>query len=103
MPLRPPTTPGASASANAPATARARHRVRWSALIAGIGALGLLGAFTIANSQAAESGSASSSAAAALPAYDHVVVVVYENKQYGEIMGSANAPTSTSWRAAARA
>ncbi|MET9853583.1 alkaline phosphatase family protein [Streptomyces sp. NPDC006450] len=87
MPLRSPTTPGA--------TARARHRAHRSALTAGIGALGalgLLGAFTIANSQAAERGSASPSAAAALPAYDHVVVVVYENKQYGEIMGSANAP-----------
>ncbi|MFE4635766.1 alkaline phosphatase family protein [Streptomyces sp. NPDC056773] len=83
MPLRPPTT------------SRARQRVHRSALFAGvgaIGALGLLGAFTIANSQAAETGSAAFSAAAALPTYDHVVVVVYENKQYGEIMGSANAP-----------
>ncbi|MFD4245227.1 alkaline phosphatase family protein [Streptomyces sp. NPDC058525] len=75
--------------------ADARRRSRWSALVAGLGALGLLGAFTVANSQAAETGPATTapaSAAAALPSYDHVVIVVYENKQYGEIIGSANAP-----------
>ncbi|MFH9794727.1 alkaline phosphatase family protein [Streptomyces virginiae] len=74
--------------------ARTRRRALWSAAVAGIGTLGLLGAFTVANSQAAEHRSAApaAAAAAALPSYDHVVVVVYENKQYGEIIGSANAP-----------
>ncbi|MER6868417.1 alkaline phosphatase family protein, partial [Streptomyces sp. NPDC000665] len=74
--------------------AAARRGTRRSALVAALGTLGLLGAFTVANSQAAETGSAAARtpAAAALPAYDHVVVVVYENKQYGEIIGSANAP-----------
>ncbi|MGW6710742.1 alkaline phosphatase family protein, partial [Streptomyces sp. NPDC054956] len=73
-------------------TAHARHRATRSALVAGLGTLGLLGAFTIANSQAAESGSTAVAKTSALPAYDHVVVVVYENKQYGEVIGSANAP-----------
>lgn len=74
-------------------TARDRRGTLWPALVAGLGALGLLGAFTVANSEAAEPRSApAAAAAAALPTYDHVVVVVYENKQYGEIIGSANAP-----------
>ncbi|MGW6685068.1 alkaline phosphatase family protein [Streptomyces sp. NPDC054961] len=78
----------------APPEASARRRARRSALVAGLGALGLLGAFTLAHSQGADSGSAAlaNAAAAALPSYDHVVVVVYENKQYGEVIGSANAP-----------
>ncbi|WP_399208223.1 hypothetical protein [Streptomyces sp. SLBN-118] len=37
---------------------------------------------------AADSGAAEHRAAAALRTYDHVVVVVFENKQYGEIIGS---------------
>ncbi|WP_405763307.1 alkaline phosphatase family protein [Streptomyces sp. NBC_00045] len=75
--------------------AATRRRARRSALVAALGALGLLGAFTVASSQAAD-GSAqppqTTAAAAGLPTYDHVVVAVYENKQYGEIIGSANAP-----------
>jgi hypothetical protein len=35
-------------------------------------------------------------AAAALPAYDHIVVVIEENHAYGEIIGNANAPYITS-------
>ncbi|MEU6296308.1 alkaline phosphatase family protein [Streptomyces erythrochromogenes] len=77
-------------------TARTGRRGPWSAAVAAIstlGLLGLLGAFTVADSRAAEPGSPAPAApATALPAYDHVVVVVYENKQYGEIIGSANAP-----------
>ncbi|MFJ3925964.1 alkaline phosphatase family protein [Streptomyces sp. NPDC090022] len=72
-----------------------RNRTRWSALAAALGTLGLLGAFTVASSEAAEGGPERSRAvagAAALPSYDKVVVVVYENKQYGEIIGSSNAP-----------
>ncbi|MET9964045.1 alkaline phosphatase family protein, partial [Streptomyces sp. NPDC006326] len=75
--------------------AAARRRTRRSALAAGLGALTLLGAFTVANSQAADGSTGAApapSAAAGLPSYDHVVVAVYENKQYGEIIGSANAP-----------
>lgn len=75
--------------------AATRRRAGRSALVAALGTLCLLGAFTAANSQAAETDSAASrtpAVAAALPTYDHVVVVVYENKQYGEIIGSANAP-----------
>ncbi|WP_053675938.1 alkaline phosphatase family protein, partial [Streptomyces sp. WM4235] len=76
----------------------ARQRTRRSAPIAALGAFVLLAAFTVANSQAADGGARTTrtrsvaTADAALPSYDHVVVVVYENKQYGEIIGSANAP-----------
>ncbi|MET9609708.1 alkaline phosphatase family protein [Streptomyces sp. NPDC006512] len=71
---------------------------RWRATATALAcALGLVTAMTIGNSQAADVASApnppqAAGAAAALPGYDHVVVVVYENKQYGEIIGSANAP-----------
>jgi acid phosphatase len=34
--------------------------------------------------------------AAALPAYDHIVVVIEENHAYGEVIGNANAPYITS-------
>jgi phosphatidylinositol-3-phosphatase len=39
---------------------------------------------------------ASPAHAAALPAYDHIVVVVEENHSYGEVIGNANAPYITS-------
>ncbi|MEV6400062.1 alkaline phosphatase family protein [Streptomyces sp. NPDC051907] len=60
---------------------------RWRSAAAGIiSSLCLVAAFGAADSQAA------APKAAALPSYDHVVVVVFENKQYGEIIGSSNAP-----------
>ncbi|MGW6877598.1 alkaline phosphatase family protein [Streptomyces xanthophaeus] len=70
---------------------------RWRATATGITcALGLLTAMTVGSSEAAVAPAAApapaSAAAAALPGYDHVVVVVFENKQYGEIIGSSNAP-----------
>ncbi|MBT2508411.1 putative Ig domain-containing protein [Streptomyces sp. ISL-98] len=65
----------------------ARSRT-WRATAAGIfSALALVAAFGVSDSSAAQG-----PAPAALPSYDHVVVVVFENKQYGEIIGSANAP-----------
>ncbi|HEY9367895.1 alkaline phosphatase family protein [Streptomyces sp.] len=72
---------------------RGRGR-RWRASATGLAcALGLVGAMTIGGSEAADVAAAPAAAAAeALPSYDHVVVVVFENKQYGEIIGSANAP-----------
>ncbi|ORT55769.1 alkaline phosphatase family protein [Streptomyces sp. CB03238] len=64
---------------------------RWRAAAAGIfSTLALVTAIGVSDSTAAEPGGAAR--AAALPSYDHVVVVVFENKQYGEIIGSANAP-----------
>ncbi|MEU9374174.1 alkaline phosphatase family protein [Streptomyces sp. NPDC048255] len=75
---------------DAPPSGRGR---RWRATATGIAcALGLVTAMTVGSSEAADTPSAPRSAAAALPSYDHVVVVVFENKQYGEIIGSANAP-----------
>ncbi|MGW1378747.1 alkaline phosphatase family protein [Streptomyces sp. NPDC002446] len=59
------------------------HRLR-RALAATLGALALTVAATTAEAR--------TTAEAALPSYDHVVIVVFENKQYGEIIGSANAP-----------
>ncbi|WP_433859133.1 alkaline phosphatase family protein [Streptomyces kronopolitis] len=53
------------------------------ALAAVLGTLGLLAAATTADARPARS---------ALPSYDHVVVVVFENKQYGEIIGNGDAP-----------
>jgi hypothetical protein len=41
---------------------------------------------------AGSGGPASASAATALPTPDHVVVVVFENHSYGEIIGSSSAP-----------
>ncbi|MFD8984738.1 alkaline phosphatase family protein [Streptomyces sp. NPDC059564] len=74
----------------------ARRRARRSALVAALGAIGLLGTFAIANSEAVESASVPGrtigTAAAGLPSYDHVVVAVFENKQYGDIIGNASAP-----------
>ncbi|MGW0389943.1 alkaline phosphatase family protein [Streptomyces sp. NPDC003042] len=79
---------------NIPVTPRRGRGRRWRATTTGIAcALGLVTAMTIGSSEAADAPSApASAAAAALPGYDHVVVVVFENKQYGEIIGSANAP-----------
>ncbi|MGW5849160.1 alkaline phosphatase family protein [Streptomyces sp. NPDC055254] len=67
---------------------------RWRATATALAcALGLVTALTIGSSEAADTASAPAArTAAALPSYDHVVVVVFENKQYGEIIGSANAP-----------
>jgi phosphatidylinositol-3-phosphatase len=63
-------------------------RRTWRATAAGIfSTLCLIAALGAAESRAAEP-----QGSAALPSYDHVVVVVFENKQYGEIIGSANAP-----------
>ncbi|MFF5448052.1 alkaline phosphatase family protein [Streptomyces sp. NPDC012888] len=70
-------------------------RSRRTRTVGGIlAALGLITAATLTASEASQAlpSAAASSTAAALPAYDHVVVVVFENKQYGEIIGSANAP-----------
>ncbi|MFI0710255.1 alkaline phosphatase family protein [Streptomyces inhibens] len=53
------------------------------ALFATLGTLGLIVVATAAEAHSTES---------ALPSYDHVVIVVFENKQYGEIIGSPNAP-----------
>lgn len=71
---------------------RPRRRSAVTAAAGTLGALGLLGALTVATSQAADSRPAQTAAAAALPAYDHVVVAVFENKQYGEVIGNASAP-----------
>ncbi|MEU9117985.1 alkaline phosphatase family protein [Streptomyces sp. NPDC048483] len=59
-----------------------------TALAATLGALGLIVTATAAQAQ----GPRQHAVKAALPAYDHVVIVVFENKQYNEIIGSANAP-----------
>ncbi|MEU9125983.1 alkaline phosphatase family protein [Streptomyces sp. NPDC048506] len=63
-----------------PGTTRLRR-----ALAAALGALGLIVVATTAEAHNGSTGGA-------LPTYDHVVVVVFENKQYGEIIGSADAP-----------
>ncbi|RXS68137.1 acid phosphatase [Streptomyces sp. TM32] len=57
--------------------------LRRRAIAAALGALGLIAVATTADAQGGR---------AALPSYDHVVVVVFENKQYGEIIGSRDAP-----------
>ncbi|MEV7414940.1 alkaline phosphatase family protein [Streptomyces sp. NPDC089919] len=65
-----------------------------------VGALAALGLVTAASLVASGASMASGPAgapglrpaAAALPAYDHVVVVVFENKQYGEVIGNSAAP-----------
>ncbi|MFD9206102.1 alkaline phosphatase family protein [Streptomyces sioyaensis] len=57
--------------------------LRRRAIAAALGALGLIAVATTADAQGAR---------AALPTYDHVVVVVFENKQYGEIIGNRDAP-----------
>jgi hypothetical protein len=61
---------------------------RWRTAAAGIFSTLCL----VATLGAADSHAAAPKAAAALPGYDHVIVVVFENKQYGEIIGSSNAP-----------
>lgn len=72
-----------------PDTGGGRSLRKWRVTAAGIfGILCLVATYGAADSRAAEP----RASAAALPSYDHVVVVVFENKQYGEIIGSANAP-----------
>lgn len=72
-----------------PDTGGGRSLRKWRVSAAGIfGILCLVATYGAADSRAAEP----RANAAALPSYDHVVVVVFENKQYGEIIGSANAP-----------
>ncbi|WP_327321728.1 alkaline phosphatase family protein [Streptomyces sp. NBC_01210] len=61
---------------------------RWRTTAAGIFSTLCL----VATLGAADSHAAAPKADAALPGYDHVIVVVFENKQYGEIIGSSNAP-----------
>ncbi|WP_323181037.1 alkaline phosphatase family protein [Streptomyces sp. NBC_01142] len=69
---------------------RGRSGRRWRATATAIfSTICLVTALGVADSGAAEP---RPPAEAALPAYEHVVVVVFENKQYGEIIGSANAP-----------
>lgn len=63
-----------------PRTTRLRR-----ALAAALGALGLIAVATAAEAHNGSTGGT-------LPTYDHVVIVVFENKQYGEIIGSAQAP-----------
>lgn len=66
------------------------------ALVAMIGALGLTVAATTADAHTTPTGTAvhasGTGTRAALPSYDHLVIVVFENKQYGEIIGSSQAP-----------
>ncbi|MFF4694810.1 alkaline phosphatase family protein [Streptomyces chattanoogensis] len=57
-------------------------------LAAALGALGLIAAATTAQAH----GTRPHGHQAALPAYDHVVIAVFENKQYGQIIGSSKAP-----------
>ncbi|WP_411133603.1 alkaline phosphatase family protein [Streptomyces sp. C10] len=53
------------------------------AVVATLGTLGLLAVASAADARTVRS---------ALPSYDHVVIVVFENKQYGEIIGNSQAP-----------
>ncbi|MET7795051.1 alkaline phosphatase family protein [Streptomyces decoyicus] len=66
------------------------------ALVAMLGALGLTVAATTADAHTTPGGTAvhasGTGTRAALPSYDHIVIVVFENKQYGEIIGSPQAP-----------
>ncbi|MFD3418988.1 alkaline phosphatase family protein [Streptomyces decoyicus] len=66
------------------------------ALVAMLGALGLTVAATTADAHTTPAGVAVHARAtgtrAALPSYDHIVIVVFENKQYGEIIGNSQAP-----------
>ncbi|MGW7244849.1 alkaline phosphatase family protein [Streptomyces decoyicus] len=66
------------------------------ALVAMIGALGLTVAATTADAHTTPTGrvvhASGTGTRAALPSYDHLVIVVFENKQYGEIIGSSQAP-----------
>ncbi|ARF58701.1 alkaline phosphatase family protein [Streptomyces gilvosporeus] len=62
-----------------------------TALAATLGALGLLVTATTAQAHNTPTPTPSHRPRA-LPAYDHVVIVVFENKQYGEIIGSSKAP-----------
>ncbi|NUL04814.1 putative Ig domain-containing protein [Streptomyces lunaelactis] len=78
--MKPPALP----SRRAHSTSTGRRRTAAGGIFSTLCLVATLGA--------ADSHAAAPRAAAALPSYDHVVVVVFENKQYGEIMGSSNAP-----------
>lgn len=86
--MKPRELPHRTPSARKPEADSGRRGRRWRAAAAGIFSTLCL----VVTVGAADSGAAEPKAPAALPTYDHVVVVVFENKQYGEIMGSANAP-----------
>ncbi|MGI5261377.1 alkaline phosphatase family protein [Streptomyces angustmyceticus] len=65
------------------------------ALVAVLGAFGLIFAATTADARTVPVGTAvhpGGGTRTALPSYDHVVIVVFENKQYGEIIGNRDAP-----------
>ncbi|GLW19439.1 hypothetical protein Stsp01_61820 [Streptomyces sp. NBRC 13847] len=70
---------------------RRTPRRRRRALAAVLGALGLLAVATTAPTAVATTADARP-VRSALPSYDHVVIVVFENKQYGEIIGNGDAP-----------
>ncbi|MGW9078853.1 alkaline phosphatase family protein [Streptomyces kronopolitis] len=70
---------------------RRTPRRRRRALAAVLGALGLLAVATTATTAVATTADARP-VRSALPSYDHVVIVVFENKQYGEIIGNGDAP-----------
>lgn len=71
-----------------PDTAGGGSLRRWRVTAAGIFSIFCL----VATYGAADSRAAERQATAALPSYDHVVVVIFENKRYGEIIGSSDAP-----------
>ncbi|MEW1747683.1 alkaline phosphatase family protein [Streptomyces angustmyceticus] len=64
------------------------------ALVAVLGAFGLILAATTADARPVPVGTAvhPGGTRTVLPTYDHVVIVVFENKQYGEIIGNRDAP-----------
>ena len=93
MRLRHPFVRSARTRTRPPIDTLLSTKKRRAAIAAG-SALLLTAALGVASSAAAGPSAASSSAASAsgLPAYDHVVVVMEENKYYDEIAGSSDAP-----------
>src|SRR5438876_575249 len=71
--------------------------MRMSRLAVALGATtGLLAALFTAMSTVDTGPAHASAVPAALPAYDHIVVVVEENHSFSEVIGNANAPYITS-------